>query len=265
MKKSGILIVVASVALLLAGFYRQETLQIAGGRMRIQTTRMWGQKTVAIKDIECSAIRSVEVVRDLQYLRGRLQAKYYVEIVGREQTVRLTAFAALKRKRAVRMRDDIEQGLNKGAYMKTRYVDIVLAYASPVVLLFGICIATGVIGIGNRKGVFVVTLAITVVGCNDLFNDSTVYSSRYCETTFRSINVGDDAKEIERLGEPIATFPAARDANTGRLRFHGIPSDSLVAYSYSISSNSSHYLQRILVVDTNAAIVVEKIARIYID
>lgn len=149
--KSGILIVAASVALLLAGFYRQETLQITGGRMRIQTTRMWGQKIVSIQDIECSSIRAVGVVRDLQYFRGRLQAKYYVEIVGQDQTVRLTAFAALKRKRAMRMRDDIEQGLNKGVYMKTRYVDIVLAYASPVVLLFGIGIATGVIGIGSRK------------------------------------------------------------------------------------------------------------------
>lgn len=149
--KAGILIVVASVALFLAGFYRQETLQITGDRIRIQTTHMWGQETTAVKDIERSTIRSVEVVRDLQFFRGRNQAKYYVELVGREQTVRLAAFAALKRERAVRMRDDIERGLNKGVYKKTRYVDVVFAYASPVVLLFGLGIATGVIGTRKRK------------------------------------------------------------------------------------------------------------------
>lgn len=143
--KSGLFIVAVAVALFLAGFYNQETLQITGEIVRIKTTRIWGQETISIKDIERSSILSVEVNRHLHFLRGRNQAKYYVELIGREETVRLVAFAALTRKRAMRMRDDIEQGVNQGDYKRTRYIDIVLAYASPAVLLFGIGVAMGVI------------------------------------------------------------------------------------------------------------------------
>lgn len=149
--KPGLLIVAFSVVLLVVGFYRQERVMVVGDTLRVETSHMWGRKPVAVETMKRSLICSVGIDSDMQFFRGRTRTKYFVRVKGAGKEIRLSAFSAFTRSRVETMRDGIERGLQEGAYRKTRYVDIVLAYAFLPIFLFGIGVASGLVGTRKRK------------------------------------------------------------------------------------------------------------------
>jgi hypothetical protein len=115
---------------------------------------------------------------------------------------------------------------------------------------------------------FSITAQFVLCSCSFVQDslDTAKYSSRYSESAFRSIKVGDSIETVgEKIGNPLRVGTARWVAEESRWRFGGDYTNTLSLYVYSESTNSSHYRQRSLVVDMEKGVVVKINSRFHVD